>query len=62
MALFKRDGRHMAETVPEGSIVEIDSDTFDDNKLVDVLWVGKPVMMFSEDLRSRGEAVRAHAK
>ena len=62
MALFERGGRHMAETVPVGALVEIDSDTFDGNKLVEVIWVGKRVMMFSQDLRTRGESVGGHAK
>jgi hypothetical protein len=62
MALFERNGRHMAETVPVGAIVEIDTDTFDGNRLVDVIWVGKPVMMFTQDLRTRGESIEAHTK
>jgi len=62
MALFERNGRHMAETVPVGAIVEIDTDTFDGNRLVDVIWVGKPVMMFTQDLRTRGESTESHGK
>jgi hypothetical protein len=62
MALFERDGRHIAETVPVGAIVEIDTDTFDGNRIVEVIWVGKPVMMFTQDLRKRGESVDGHAK
>ena len=57
IALFEQDGRHVADIVPIGAIVEIDSKTFNGNKLVTVLWNGASVMMFTQDLRSRGETV-----
>jgi hypothetical protein len=58
IALFEEDGRHVADTVPIGAIVEIDSEMFDGNKLVTVAWDGRHVMMFTQDLRSRGEAIK----
>ena len=62
IALFHEDGRHVAHTVPEGAVVRVDSAAFDGDKLVDVTWDGKKVMMFTQDLRSRAEAVAEAAK
>jgi hypothetical protein len=53
---FHEDGRHVARTVPTGAIISVDSMAFDGNKLLDVTWDGKQVMMFAQDLRSRAEA------
>jgi len=56
MALFLEGGRHVARTVPAGTVVSVDSDTFDHSKLVDVMWGEKKVMMFAQDLQSRSKA------
>ena len=57
IALFHEDGRHVAHTVPAGAFINVDSAAFDGDKLVDVTWNGKKVMMFTQDLRSRSTAV-----
>jgi hypothetical protein len=57
LALFGEDGYKAPGTVPGGSIVVIDEDSFKENKLVEVLWDGKKVMMFAQDVRARGEEV-----
>ena len=57
IALFLEDGRHVAHVVPEGAIISIDGKTFNGNKLIEVTWAEKVVMMFTQDLRSRGEKV-----
>ena len=62
MALFEKDDRHVAETIPEGGIVQVDSVAFDGDKLVEVIWNGKRVMMFAQDLRKRGEIVKRQAE
>ena len=56
MALFLEGGRHVARTVPAGTIVSVDSEFFDHSKLVDVMWGEKKVMMFVQDLQSRSKA------
>jgi ketosteroid isomerase-like protein len=48
LALFQEDGRHVAHTVPVGAVVTVDG-----NKLIEVVWDGKKVMMFTQDLRTR---------
>ena len=39
--------------LPEGCIVEVLLEGIDDNRLVDVIWEGKTIMMFTIDLRNR---------
>jgi hypothetical protein len=61
LGLFLEDGRHVAHTIPEGMIVRVDCKTFDRDKLVNVTWQGKQVMMFAQDLRSRAMALKISA-
>jgi hypothetical protein len=62
IALFEEDGRHVANTVPAGSVIEIKGETFDGDKLLEVIWDGKPVMMFTQDLRKRAEPAKDSTK
>ena len=55
IALFPVDGRHVARTVPDGALVSIDESVLHQNKLVEVLWNETRVMMFAQDVRTRGE-------
>ncbi len=55
IALFQQDGRHVAHTVPAGAIITVDDAAFDGDKLVNVTWDLKKVMMFTQDVRSRAE-------
>ena len=54
IALFEEDGRHVAHMVPANAIIELDAETFNGNKLIEVVWAEKKVMMFTQDIRSRG--------
>ena len=46
--------RHVAHTVPAGAIITIENDkTFDGDRLMEVVWGGITVLMFTQDLRSR---------
>jgi hypothetical protein len=53
LAMFAVDGHHDTVTVPSGEVVHTDGETFNGDKLTDVLWNGKKMMMFTEDLRNR---------
>ena len=55
IAVFIEEGRHVAHAIPSGSIVLVNPETFIGNKLVHVEWAGKEVMMFVQDIESRGE-------
>ena len=57
LALVLTGARHVAHTVPAGAIVENDGPPLDGEKLVEVVWEGKRVMMFIQDLRARSEPV-----
>jgi len=55
IALSLEDGRHVAHLVPEGATISLDGKTFNGNKLIEVTWADKIVMMFTQDLRTRGK-------
>jgi hypothetical protein len=57
IALFLEDGRHVAHMVPIGAVVLVDRETFNGDKLVEVLWAEKLVMMFTQDIRTRAEMI-----
>ena len=61
--LTLEDGHRIPMTIPVGGTVEVTATDINGNRLVDVLWEGKAVMMFTIDLRERAERVRvpAHA-
>ena len=59
LALVHENGHHVAHTVPTGTIIVVEGDAFDGEKLVNVTWDGKTVMMFAQDLRARAERVTA---
>ncbi len=57
IAMSHDDGRGVAYTVSVGAIVELRDGPLDGDKLVEVMWNGKPVMMFTQDLRLRAERI-----
>ena len=57
IALFLEDGRHVAHLVPKGATISIEGKTFNGDKLVEVTWADKAVMMFTQDIRSRGKKI-----
>jgi hypothetical protein len=59
ISMFLQDGRYVSSVLPKGATVTIESETFDGNKLFEVRFEGKTVMMFTQDLRTRGTKVAA---
>jgi len=57
LVLFLENGGHVARMISKGELVTINSETFNGNKLVEVLWEGRAVMMFTQDLRARCEKI-----
>jgi hypothetical protein len=57
VVLFLEDGGHVSRMISKGELITINSETFNGNKLVEVLWEGRAVMMFTQDLRARGEKI-----
>lgn len=61
LAILDQDGRKIPMKIPTGSTVEIVEQDLNGNRLVDVNWEGKKVMMFTTDLRERAEAIHGTA-
>jgi hypothetical protein len=61
IALFEQNGRQVARHVPSGTIIEIDAETLNHKTLIPVVLNGQPVMMFPQDVRSRGERIDHHS-
>jgi hypothetical protein len=57
LAIMVHDGQHSSVTVPAGDVVKVTSGPLDENRLVEVEWKGKVLLMFAIDLRERGEPV-----
>ena len=55
LAIVNEDGHHHPVTVPLGAVVKVIDGPLDGNRLVDVRWDGKTVMMFTTDIRERCE-------
>ena len=57
IAMFLQEGGYVARTVPSGTIVEVCNEVLEGDRLVDAVWDGRKVMMFTQDLRSRARPV-----
>jgi hypothetical protein len=53
LAILPQD--HVPVMIPKGGEVEVLDGPLNGNRLVDVHWEGKTVMMFTYDVRDRGE-------
>lgn len=47
-----------ALTIPENAVVKLAADHAGDDRMVDVIWNGQTVTVFSEDLRARGDLLQ----
>jgi hypothetical protein len=57
IALFTEDGRQVARRIPVGSEISVDETDIKRNELIEVRWIARTVMMFSQDIRTRGEKI-----
>lgn len=57
LAIRDQDGLKIPVTVPKGSEIEVVDGPLDGDRLLDVLWEGQAVMMFTTDIRERGEQI-----
>jgi hypothetical protein len=53
IALFPEEGRQVAHTIPQGAVIQVK--TLEGDHLIEVVWEGKTVLMFAQDIRARGE-------
>ena len=59
LAIMTVDGQKIPVTIPLGGTVKVINTDINGNRLVDVTWEGRTVIMFTTDLRERGEVVTA---
>jgi hypothetical protein len=57
IVLFFENERHVAHTLPAGSIVIAVDGLISEKGLLDVIWEKKMGMMFAVDLKSRGTKI-----
>jgi hypothetical protein len=57
LAILEQDGQKLPLTIPLHARIRLLDGPLDGNRLVDVEWEGKRVMMFTTDIRERGELV-----
>jgi hypothetical protein len=55
--MFQEGGVYVARTVASGAVIEVCNGPIDGDRLVDVIWDGRNVMMFTQDLRSRAQRI-----
>ncbi len=55
LAIINQGGQSRPITIPPGAVVKVIDGPLDGNRLVDVKWDGKTVMMFTTDIRERCE-------
>jgi hypothetical protein len=58
LAIGDANGKRVAVTIPAGETVELIADPSPRNKMVDVLWEGRMVAMYTVDLKQRAQARR----
>ena len=57
--MFSEGGHQIAKRIPAGDIVTVESEKLNEDELIEVKWRGKQGMMFSQDIRSKGEKIQA---
>jgi hypothetical protein len=57
LGIFSIDGNRASVTIPIGATVTVIGGPLNGNRLVDVMWGGTELMMFTQDLRDRAEPV-----
>jgi hypothetical protein len=57
IAMFHDEECGIARKISAGTIVEVPAGSLDGNKLVEVIWDGRHVLMFTQDLKTRAEEI-----
>ncbi len=60
-AVHARDGQKGFVLLPEGAVLRVDSE-HDDNRIVRVSWESRELLVFAEDLVSRGVELASKEK
>jgi hypothetical protein len=59
MAIAQRDSRNVAIMVPEGAVIEVLGGPFDGVRLMDVRYNDEIIMMFTNDMETHTEVIKA---
>jgi hypothetical protein len=57
LAIMTQDGANIAVMIPKGAEVEVIDGPLNGNRLVEIRWECKTVMVFTNDIRDRGERI-----
>ena len=57
IGIMSVNGRRTIVTLPKNANIEVVANLLDNQRMVDVLWKGYPLVMFTQDLRERAELV-----
>ena len=57
LAMYLEDGRHIGQLLPEGATITTDGKKFNGEKLLNITWDDKPMMMFTHDVQQRGTPI-----
>ena len=59
LGILSENGERIAVQILKDAVVEVTSGPRpDDERMVDVVWKGKTLTMFAQDIRDRGEEVK----
>jgi hypothetical protein len=47
----------IAVLIPQNATITVADDCLDDKRMTDVIWHGRPIRIFVEDLRARGQSL-----
>ena len=59
LGIHMKDGQRIAVTIPKDALITVIGGPLDGTRLVDCLWEGTEVMLFTLDIRERGTLVRS---
>ena len=57
IARFLEEGRQVARAILEGSVIAGEGKALEEDKLVAVQYEEKTILLFAQDIRSRGEQI-----
>jgi hypothetical protein len=59
MAIALREERHVAIMIPEGAVIDVMDGPFNGSRLMDVRYEGEMIMMFTDDMKTHTELIKA---
>ena len=59
LGIQSADGQRIAVMIPEGATIQVVSGPLADTRMVDILWEGRNLAVFAEDILQRGKEVRS---